>query len=213
MKKYLGALLLSLFCVTPASSQIITGFGTSQINPFSLGNDLQGTWTGAGIGSQNSTSVTITGATNDFDGSSGIVADLTQFSRSPVNITGNTGHLTMTGILNSVTPGTDKFSITLYDSSFNSLIYQFNWSSFAGGSPVAVTSNLLAPDSSFNGTVSFWTLNLFGPGGDSPTTVGFTFDDLQSGAVPEPSTYALFGLGLGLVGFCLYRRQKGSCCA
>jgi hypothetical protein len=210
MKKYLGALLLlNLLWMTPVSAQVITGFGTSKFNPMNLGSDLQGAWTNPGVGSQNSTSVSITGATNDFDGTSGIVVDLSQFSRSSVNIAGNLGQLTLTGTLNSATPGTDTFSIKLYDSSFNSLSYQFNWSSFAGGGAngVAVTANLLAPNPSFNGTVAFWTLNLFGISGDSPNTVGFTFDQLQAGPVPEPSTYALMALGLGVMGFCLYRRQ------
>ena len=210
MKKYLLILLSTIaFWPTQASAQIITGFGTSQTNPFNIGTypsgDLLGNW--GGTGSLTTTSASVTNASNDSS-SNGIFATLT----TPVAITGNTSQLTLTGTLNSATPGTNTFSITLYDSSFNTLVYQFNWSSFTGTNPVAVTASLVAPDASFNGTVSNWGLGLFGPGGDSPTTVSFTFDDLQSGAVPEPSTYALLTLGLGVLGFGFYRRQKNSSC-
>jgi PEP-CTERM motif len=75
------------------------------------------------------------------------------------------------------------------------------WSSFTGG-----TQTISEPDvniSGFEGTVAAYELNLFGSSGQ---TVSFTFDNLEAGAVPEPSTYALLMMGLGFVGFCHYRR-------
>jgi hypothetical protein len=209
MKKSFGVLLLLLTLIwnTPASAQIITGFGSTQTNPLNLGTDLQGAW--AGTGSQTATSVTITNAPSNSAGSSNIIFSTLS---TPKNIVGNTAQLTLTGTLNSATPTTNSFVIALFDSSFNEVDYNFNWSSFSGGGSngVAIIANFAGGIGVFNGTVSSWELSPGGGAGDS-STIGFTFDRLQAGAVPEPSTYALLGLGLGIAGFCFHRRQKSSC--
>jgi hypothetical protein len=206
-KNFIALSLLSLLWTATASAQIITGFGSTQLNPFNLATDLVGTngnW--VNTGSQSSTTVTITNAPNAFTGSNGIFSTLT----TPENIIGNTGHLTLVGTLNSAVPTTNSFLIALFDSSFNELDYNFNWSSFSGGNTVTVI--LGGSSGVFNGTVSSWSLSPQGGALDS-STVGFTFDQLEAGVVPEPSTYAMMVLGLGLLGFGLYRHQKNSSCA
>ncbi len=210
MKKYLGILLFfTLIEITSASAQIISGVGSTQVNPIST-SDLQGAWVGTGASSP--TSFTVTNAPNSSAfGANGIFSTLS----TPESIVGNTGVLTLTGMLTGAVPTTDTFEISLFDTtsgSPNELDYQFNWSSFAGSGPVTISTNVLAPNPSFNGTVGSWLLI---PGGSplDSSTVSFTFDKVQAGPAPEPSPYAMLGLGLGLLGFFLYRRQKSSSCA
>lgn len=204
MKKYIiGLSLAMLGWSNQAQAQgLITGFGSSELNPYNTTSDFESPWTGT----QTTTSLSVSNVSNQ---SGGIFDTL----GTPINIAGSTANLQLTGALTGAAPETGKFQITLFDSSgdFNSLVYNFNWSSF-GSSPTTVTASLdSALDSgTFNGTVSSWDLSLFGSPGD---TVSFTFDDLRAGiaAVPEPSTYALLGIGLGILGFCVrLRRQKHS---
>jgi hypothetical protein len=124
-----------------------------------------------------------------------------------INITGSTANLQLTGSLTGTAPAFNQFQIKLFDSSFDSLSYNFDWSSFVSG-PQTVTASLDVSSGVFGGTVSSWQLYLFGNLSDTP--VSFTFDSLSAVAVPKPSTYALLGLGLSFLGFCLYCRQKHS---
>lgn len=199
MKKYIiGLLLIMLGGSTQAQAQVlITGFGTSGLNNTTL--DYNSPWTGA----QNGTSLSVSGVSNQSGGLSDVFG-------TPINIAGSTAYLQLTGGLTGAAPTTNQFQITLYDASFaDSLSYNFKWSSFASG-PQTVTASLdSALDvGTFNGSVAGWQLSLFGTPSD--TSVSFAFNSLSAGVAPEPSTYALLGLGLGFLGFCLYRRQKHS---
>lgn len=201
MKKlFLALSLLTLGWCTNAQAQLITNFSSTGTNPV-LTSDLQGSWVGKGT---QGSSFTITAAASDSAGSTnGLFTTL----GTPVNISTNVSRLQLTGVLNSATPTTNSFTISLFDSSLNEADYTFHWSSFAGG-PVSIVGTLGA-NSGFNGTVSSFLIVPGGAIGDV-STIGFTFDSLMAVAVPEPSTYALMALGLGVVGFGAYRRQKKS---
>lgn len=173
-------------------AQVLTGFGSGDLNPFNTSTGFLGGWTGT----VDATSLSVTSVSNQ---SGGIYVDFA----SAISIVGNTGSLTLTGSLTSSTPLTNNFQITLYDSSFSSLSYNFSWSAFASG-PAAVTVNLAGSSGTFNGSVKSWGLSLFGSPGD---TVSFNFANLQAGAIPEPTTYAAI-IGLVSLGLCVVRRRR-----
>jgi hypothetical protein len=199
MKKILLLLLLTaLTGASPLSAQIITGFGTGDINPFDttpVTGDFQVPWTGT----VNTTSLTVSNVSNNAGGIFDTLA-------TPVLVTNTTNFLTLTGQLLSV-PAQPKFQITIYDASFDRLVYNFNWTNFNQTTGNSFTGTYDAADSQglFSGTVGSWGLDVGGTPGD---TVSFRFDNLAFTAtgIPEPSTYAMFGLGaLLLYG---YHRRK-----
>lgn len=198
MKKYTLSLLLSLLAfASQAQAQIlITGFGSNDTNPFNTSTDFLAPWTGT----QTTSSISVSGVSNQSGGIYSVLG-------TPINISGSTATLQLTGALSGTAPVSDQFQITLYDSSFNSLSYNFDWSTFAGGTQTVTVPFVPADNVGvFSGTVASYGLSLFGAPGD---TVSFTFANLQTApAAPEPSTFALLGLGLGFIGFCLHRRQK-----
>jgi PEP-CTERM motif len=172
---------------------IITGFGTSETNPFNIAADFTVPWTGT----QTATTVSIVNVSNEMGG---IFATLD----TPIDISGSTVALELTGFSTMPpTPLVDQFRITLYDSASNSLSYDFSWSSFSGVTPQTVSASLIASSGTFNGTVISWETTLFGAG----DTVSFTFDTLQASAVPEPGTTSCLLAG-GLVGFILLKRRR-----
>lgn len=186
------ALLAFLALPICLPAQVLTGFGSGDLNPFNTSTGFLNPWTGV----VDATSLSVTSVSNQ---SGGIYVDFS----SSISITGNTGFLSLTGSLSSSTPLTNSFQITLYDSNFSSLNYNFTWSAFAAG-PQTVTASLTSSSGSFNGSVKSWGLNLFGSPGD---TVSFNFAQLQAGAIPEPATFgALFGLVA--LGFCAVRRRR-----
>lgn len=191
MKKYILALAFSVVGVASTNAQIITGFGSSQVNPVPI-TALQTGWTGT----QTSTVLNIVGT----DIAGGI------YSTNAASVTlNNLSQLTLTGQLTSMAPlPTSPFFVVLYDDSFNTLTYEFNWSSFSNGSLDSVTATSPV-DSAFDGQVDSWGLQVDGTG----TPFTFTFDQLAApseAAVPEPSTYAM--LGLGMLALVVWQRRN-----
>ena len=160
--------------------ETITGFGTSEVNPFNTGTDFFGGWTG----SQDTTTVTVTNQPDN------VGTSMFQSLSSSVSISGNTD-LRLTGTLSSATPSVDSFTISIFDGSFNEATASFAWSDFSGGGAVSSTLTGLG---GLTGNVESWGFNTGGSG----SLVSFVFDDLA--LVPEPSSLMLIALGLfGLV--------------
>ena len=199
MKRHLlSIMLVALLGASHGQCQLLTGFGSLQINPFNTINDflqVPSPWTGA----VTTNSLIISGVSN----SSGGIYDVLP---NAVSITGDTAYLALSGSLQPPNPNVNIFQLTLYDSSYNSLTYTSNWSLFNNTLSTDFIP-LTASSGAFNGTVSSWELDVGGNPGD---TLSFTFNSLQStaipslGSIPEPSTYALVAIGLGL----LLLRQK-----
>jgi hypothetical protein len=171
------------FCLfLPANTnavEVITGFGTSEVNPFNTGTDFFG-WTG----SQDTTTVTVTNQPDN------VGTSMFQSLSSSVSISGNTD-IRLTGTLTGATPSVDSFTISLFDGSFNEALASFAWSDFSGG---AAVSSSLTGLGDLTGNIESWGLNTGGSG----SLVSFVFDDLA--LVPEPSSLLLIALGMfGLV--------------
>lgn len=197
MKKIAQLLLvLTVLGGGTAHSQILTGFGSAQFNPFNISTDFQPPWTGT----VNTTSLIVTGVSNN---SGGIYDVLT----TPVDISGSTAYINLLGSLTSV-PTYNNFYLTLYDSSFNSLTYNLQWNDF-GSTPTLVSSPLASFSGVFDGIVTSWELTVAGGASD---TVSFTFNSLISSAtpVPEPSTWFLLAMGALLLGGVYPRKMRQS---
>jgi hypothetical protein len=162
-------ILLSVLLIFTATAgqlvaQEITGFGTSELNPINPASDFLGGWTGT-VGTS---SLTVTGVTT-FGG-----GGIAQTLQSPVTVS-NTSSLTLTGALTQVT-GPATFTITIYDSALNTLVYDFSWTSFTStSSSVTAQLNTSASTGNFNGTATAWELDNDGGPGD---TVSFVFNEL-----------------------------------
>jgi hypothetical protein len=113
--------------------------------------------------------------------------------------------LALQGEITTAMPN-NGFSVVLYDTSggFNSLTFNYTWGQFTS---VGVTQTILASSPAesglFNGTVGYYAIEV---GGGPTDTINAQFDSLT--AVPEPSTYAMFGFGLAML-FFVYRRKVG----
>jgi hypothetical protein len=198
MKKISILLLLSLVLISAgfARAQVITGFGSLDINPFNASNGtttsgFTGNWSG-----------TVTNTTLSIAGVSDIGGGIFETLANSVVLydPGTNGALLLTGELNAAAPTVGTFTITLYDSSFASLNYTYSWSAFTVGSFKTVAATNPVELGLFSGTVSSYGLTPTGTG----SSVSFTFDTLTS--VPEPSTYAM--LGAGLVGLYFFGRRR-----
>jgi len=199
MKKYLFLTLgLLAFGCAESQAQVITGFaspGLNQITSSNLSAVLgDGNWAGAGslTPTLNPTALTVTTVANAGG------ADIYQTLSTPIpDSAAAMNYLTLEGSLVSTGPNfsSGAFTITLYDSSFNQLVYNFNYTSF-GSAETSVYAGLDRGISSaaFNGTISSWELD---GGGQPSDVITFNFDQLSE--APEPSTYAMLGFGLVLL--------------
>lgn len=95
---------------------------------------------------------------------------------------------TFTTLLLTINPGQDLFA------------YPEQWTQFGA------TINGLSGATS--GALAFrYVVDNGGPGGDNSNFIGI--DTLRVTAVPEPSSYLMLGLGLGLIGVLRQRRARG----
>jgi hypothetical protein len=211
MKKHwlplLALVLLGVGIPIHAAGQEITGFGTDGPNIFSIGNAyFINPWVSSEA-SVTSMALTITGAP---DSAGGFYEPLA----TPVDITGDTAFLTLTGTLDSPAPpaglSVGSAQLVLYDSAGNTDTYDINFNAFLYGPHTvsfALTSSAsdTMPSTAFNGTVEAYELDTGGSPADAQDLT-FDFNELQasSSAVPEPCTDALLAAGalfvLGLAG-------------
>lgn len=179
--------VLGLTAITQTNAQILSELGSSASNLFTIDSDVTIGWTPA----QTSSGIGINGTDSDgnqFGGSWANPFTLASNNGVSINITGTTP-----------IPGS-LFTVELYNSDFTQT-KSFN-GSFA---QVGVTNNnytlsFLSETSSFTSIGGF----VFTSGGTG-SNMNISVNNLS--AVPEPSTYAL--LGIGAVGlFLSFRRRK-----
>jgi hypothetical protein len=118
----------------------------------------------------------------------------------PVNITGSALELSLNARVIGANPG-DLITITLFDDEFESQSYQANLSLFGNSGFTAVSIPVLGILNDQLNLTSIGGLTISFGGNDA---ISMEFDTLQS--IPEPSTYALLGLG-GLAFWALRRRM------
>lgn len=199
---FLLATLLSQSTTRADSNLLLTGFGSTELNPLLVADMLPDWDTSATV---QPTKLTIADGSN-FDG--GFLVDLALDGRSQVSLGGLTPvSLTLTGALNELTEfAVAVFAMELLDPEFDSVSATFTWTDFSpGGSSVTA---LLSSNPDFGGTISQFKLAL---GGLPLETVSFDFDSLSVWAVvPEPSYLLplLIVLALAACGRPLLHRRK-----
>ena len=168
-------ILAAMACTAQADIQLAS-FGTGH---FSV--DVDGSTFSSGV--QTATSYEVIG--NDFGSSLfGVIP-------SAIDITGNSNYLKLTATFSGAAK--TSFQIRLYDSSASA--YEIFLGSFAAFTPnVEMTITLTAGSivGSFDPT-KVTTIGLLTYG--SGNSVDLTMKTLTASAVPEPTTYALFGAG------------------
>ena len=198
MKKLFFA-LVACAAVTFAHAQTIV------VDNFDNGANLGGiltdqpvNWTAAGLVTQNATTITVGGAALDVNGWGN--QDVT------INATGM-NFLLITAQVDSGN-GASSLVVAFDDASGHTKLFPIATSAFAIGSFTTVSIPINWGTFGFSNIIG-WSI-----GGGTPTGLApfhMTFDDLAFSAVtavPEPSTYALMGLGLGVVGLSLRRRFR-----
>ncbi len=180
-----GFLILSF----NANAVLLTGFGTSAATEPAFTIDGGSTSFST---SQTLNNLQITGSDlgNTVGGTFSVV-DTTGFSI-----------LSLTGTLSGTNP-LSSFNLQLFDgSAFQT--YSGNWSSFGSGSPATVQLSLVSTDGGYDVTqVQGVIITANGSG----SSIDFTLDNVDISAIPEPSTYLLLSMGLGLI-YLTKRKRK-----
>jgi hypothetical protein len=199
----LAILALGLPQRVQAQSQEITGFGSSEPNPFNTSTATYTTWSASEL---YVSTATLT-ASNVSDSSGGFYEPLP----TPVSILGDTAYLTLTGSLTSPPPpglAVGSFQLTLYDNSGSdySLTYDMNFNDFLNGTQT-VSFALSSESGAFDGTVSAYELAVGGSPAE-PQQLSFVFNSLTASAMPlpEPSTDGLFGAGAFFLAWLAWRQ-------
>ncbi len=131
MKKHLLFLFLfAALCDSKSGAQVITEFGSSTlVNPFTT-SSMSGLTAGisawAGSGTVGSSALTVTNVANTGTDLYEILGNAVPLNADNVLLL--TGELETSQTLPP--PASGVFSITLYDSTFDSVTYNFNYNSF-----------------------------------------------------------------------------------
>ncbi len=191
MNKLVASIFVSLtLLAASASAQIV-------LDTFNAGTAIGSVRAGTswvGNVTQNATTITVGGTAKDENG-----WGVTGLS---LNATGLT-NLFVTAQL-EVGNAATSFVIQFEDASLNTQVFSVSSTAFTIGSlttvniPVAFTGAFNAAN------ISGWNI---GGGSTGILAFNFTFDNLLL-AVPEPSTYALLALGLGVVLVPVLRRRR-----
>jgi len=183
MKQALALLFALVSAVSLSAGVFITSFGSDDFADLS------------------SPSLVQTASTGRFEGD--LLTAYIGGDFASVDITGFTGALALTATVWE-NPATG-FQLWLYDSEFNSYVYDGNWSDFTTGAESTVVLNAQVGQTGAFDFTQVQGLDFFFDAGLGGETFNVTFDTLS--AVPEPSTYAVLA-GLVCLGYGVIRRRR-----